>query len=641
MALSLPDRSQTTQAQQAVVVDTLHSPYARLRPVSITDVQIHDTFWSPRLEINRRDTLPYQYQQCEATGRLDNFRRVTGQYKGPFQGRYFNDSDVYKWLEAASWTLATHPTEDLAAQVNAVIEIIAAAQDKDGYLDTYFTFERVPERWTNLAEMHELYCAGHLIQAAVAHHRATGTSSLLDVAIRLANHILATFGPAGRAGACGHPEVEMALVELARTTGDQRYLQEAQFFIDQRGKHLPSMNGREYDQDHLPVREQREIVGHAVRALYLYSGVTDVYTETGEVALDTAAEALWHNFTTQKTYITGGAGARYEGEAFGESYELPNARAYTETCASIASVMWNWRLLLAKGEARFADNLENALYNGVLSGVSLDGQTYFYQNPLADNGKHRRQPWFGTACCPPNIARLFASLPGYIYTTSDEGLWTHLYVDNTAAVTLPDGQRATVQQHTNYPWDGDIELEIQLAEPATFSLFTRIPAWASGARITINGNEFNQPVEPGSYAEIHRTWQQGDSVHLSLPLNVRMVESNRHVTNNYQRVAILRGPLVYCVEQADNADIDLDQVVLAAQTTWEPVKRSDLLSGIYTLQTQALLTTSTAADAALYRPYRAAKPVYTPTTLTAIPYYIWANREPGAMRVWLPIDPYI
>lgn len=641
--MSSLSRSQAATSQKTVVVDTSRSPFARLRPLGLTDVRIHDAFWTPRLEINRTATIPFEYEQCESTGRLDNFRRIIGLYDGPFQGRYFNDSDVYKWLEAASWSLATHPDPVLEAQVNQTIELIAAAQDKDGYLDTYFTFERVTERWTNLPVLHELYCAGHLIQAAVAHHRATGSDALLNVATKLADHIVATFGPTAHSGACGHPEIEMALVELARDTGDERYLQEAQFFIEQRGHSLPSMDGRAYDQDHAPIREQHEVVGHAVRALYLYSGVTDVSAEKGEKALEQTLETLWDNFTSRKVYITGGAGARYEGEAFGADYELPNDRAYAETCAAIASVMWNWRLLLLKGEARFADMIETTLYNSVLSGVSLDGEVFFYQNPLADNGQHRRQPWFTTACCPPNIARLFASLSGYLYSTSEAGLWTHLYIASTATTTLPDGQSVTLEQKTNYPWDGEIELSLQLGSPSLFSLFLRVPAWAAGATVTINGEAFTQPVELGSYVEIHREWQSGDVVHLSLPMEIRMLVSNAHVATDYNRVAMMRGPLVYCAEQVDNPGIDLANVILPAKPVWETVDRPDLLGGVRTIQTHALLTNtgkSDEAETSLYRPYTPTKPTYTSTSLTAIPYYAWANREAGAMQVWLPIDPY-
>ncbi len=635
--------------QPAVIVDTRHSPFCRLRPLSLTDVHLNDTFWQPRREINRTVTLPSQYQRCEATGCLDNFRRAAGLSRGTFQGRVYNDSDVYKWLEAVAWTLATDPDPKLLSWANETIALIAAAQDDTGYLNTYFTFERAAERWTNLQVMHELYCAGHLIQAAVAYHRATGLRTLLDVAMRLADHIAETFGPTARPGTSGHPEIEMALVELARETGEQRYLQEAQFFIDQRGRRPSALGGlestveadlrhQEYAQDHAPVREQHAVVGHAVRALYLYAGVTGIYAETGEQALERTLEALWHNLEERKVYITGGVGARYEWEALGEDYELPNKRAYAETCAAIAHVMWNWRLLLVKGEARFTDALETALYNAVLSGVSLDGQAYFYQNPLADDGSHRRQPWFNCACCPTNIARFLASLPGYCYATSDEGLWVHLYASSTATTVLPNGQRVTVQQHTDYPWDGEIELELHLSRPTLFSLFVRIPGWVANVTVQINGEILATPVVPGSYVEIRRQWNAGDSVHLSLPMPVRLIASHPRVESNHDRVALMRGPLVYCVEQVDHPDVDIWSLVLPARTDWEVIRKPDMLGGVVVARTEALAISGNTWSGKLYQLYDDLQPEYKPVQLTAIPYYAWANREPGAMQVWLPIE---
>jgi DUF1680 family protein len=435
----------------------------------------------------------------------------------------------------------------------------------------------------------------------------------------------------------------MALVELARETGDQRYLQEAQFFIDQRGLHpgtivLSAITlGADWLLDHAPVREQHEVVGHAVCALYLYAGMTDVYAETGEQALESALETLWHNLEEQKVYITGGVGARYEGEMFGVDYELPNMRAYAETCAAIANVLWNWRLLLVKGEARFTDALETALYNGVISGVSLDGKAYFYQNPLADDGHHRRQLWFEVACCPPNLARLLASLPGYFYSTSDEGLWVHLYATNTATAVLASGQSVIVQQHTDYPWDSEIHLDMQLSESTSFSLFVRIPVWAAGATIQINGESLTRPIVPGSYVEIQRRWNSGDVVHLSFPMPIRLIVSNPRVTDNYNRVALMRGPLVYCVEQTDHPNVDIWNLVLPARTNWEVIHKPDLLGGIVVAQAEALVASDNTWSGELYRPYDGSRPEYKPVQLTAIPYYAWANREPGAMQVWLPI----
>jgi uncharacterized protein len=442
-------------AQRAHVVDTSGSPHAHLRTLPLEAVSLADDFWEPRRRINREVTLPSQYRHLEETGRLDNFRRASGKIGGEYQGIYFNDSDVYKWLEAASWTLATDPDPDLERMVDDAITEIADAQRPDGYLNTYFTFEKAAERWTDF-DLHEMYCAGHLFQAAVANFRATGSERLLDVATRFADHICDTFGPEEekRQAVDGHEEVEMALVELFRVTGEKRYLEGARYFIDARGhgllgrpygQHDPS-----YSQDHEPLRNQSEVVGHAVRAMYLYSGAADVYAETGELELMEALRRLWMNMTTRRMYVSGGLGSRYEGEAFGKDFELPNERAYAETCAAIGSVMWNWRMLGIEGDARFADLIEHALYNAVMPGISLDGQHYFYQNPLADDGTHRRQPWFGCACCPPNVARLLASLPGYFYSTSEGAVWVHLYAEGAATVELDENRTINLRQRTRY-----------------------------------------------------------------------------------------------------------------------------------------------------------------------------------------------
>lgn len=628
---------------RTVVVDTSRSPNARLRPLAIDAVTLDDAFWSPRLRVNHTVTLAAQYRQCEETGRIDNFRRAAGTIDTPFQGRYFNDSDVYKWIEAAAWTLAAGPDPALERQVDGLIVEIGAAQRPDGYLNTYFARERAAERWTDF-DLHEMYCAGHLFQAAVAHHRATGATSLLDVATRFADHICATFGPpetGKRLGADGHPEIELALVELYRETGERRYLEQAQFFLDVRGRGLlgsPYDRFRPaYHQDHQPFREQDAVVGHAVRAIYLTAGATDLAIETGEDAVVAALHRLWTDMTARKMYATGGIGARYEGEAFGDAYELPNARAYAETCAAIASVMWNWRLLLMEGEARYADVMELALYNGVLSGLSLEGDTYFYENPLTDDGTHRRQPWFGTACCPPNIARLLASLPGYVYTMASEAIWIHLYVEGTADVQLPDGRDLQIRQRTHYPWDGDVEIEV--SGEGEFSVLVRIPAWCeTGATVTINGQTVAATLVPGSYAEIRRDWQTGDVIHLSLPMPVRRIVTHPRVAENAGRVALMRGPLLYCLEAADNPGADPRDVSLSATATLTAEFQAGLLDGVVTISGEAVVASldATWGD----RLYRAVSTgVMTPpgkrATVTAIPYFAWANREPGPMAVWL------
>jgi DUF1680 family protein len=633
-----------------VVVDTSHSRYSRLRPLPLGNVRLTDAFLEPRRRLNREATLPSQYDRLEQTGRLDNFRRAAGKKDVPFRGIYFNDSDVYKWLEAAAWTLASDLDPNLERMVNVAIGEIEDAQQPDGYLNTYFTFEKASERWTDLTHKHELYCAGHLIQAAVAHHRATGSERLLNVARGFADHICDTFGPeeeGKRLGTDGHEEIEMALVELYRDTGEHKYLDQAMYFVDVRGHGLLSgktyhgthglPGGREYYQDHKPLGEMQEMVGHAVRAVYLNAGATDLYAETGDPTLLEALERLWHNMTTRRMYVSGGIGSRYEDEAFGEDYELPNARAYAETCAAIGSVMWNWRMLTIDGDARYADLLEHTLYNAALPGLSLDGQSYFYQNPLSDSGTHRRRSWFGVACCPPNVARLLASLPGYFYGVSDNGVWVHLYAEGAAEVSLDEDRTVGLRQRTQYPWDADVEIEVD--GEGDFGLMLRIPAWCEEeAAIEINGKPFDGSVSSGSYAEIRRAWRSGDKVHLSLPMPVSRVECHPYVAENAGRVALMRGPLLYCVEQVDNLGVDLRDVVLPPEANYSVRNRSDLLGGVVVLETLAeIVPPDEGWGEHLYRGVhpRADRPQGSTVKLTAIPYYAWANRDPGPMRVWL------
>jgi DUF1680 family protein len=622
----------------AVVVDTSQSPYARLRPVPLTAVTLADAFWAPRRRINREVTLPAQHRYCEETGRMDNFRRAAGKKDVPFQGRYYNDSDVYKWLEAASWTLATDTDPHVAQMAETAIAEIAAAQGADGYLNTFFAHDRAAARWTNLRDMHELYCAGHLIQAAVAYHRATGGDRLLRIARRLADHICDLFGPpqeAKRPGTPGHEEIEMALVELARETGASKYREQAQFFLDMRGRGL--IGGEVYHQDREPFRELERMAGHAVRALYLNAGATDLYAETGEPALRDALDRLWHNMTTRQMYVSGGVGSRYAGEAFGQDFELPNERAYAETCAAIASVMWNWRMLALEGDARYTDVLETTLYNGFLAGLSLDGESYFYQNPLADDGTHRRQPWFDCACCPPNVARLLASLPGYFYSLSDEGLWVHLYAEGMAHVSFPDGRTVGLAQRTRYPWDGEVSISVE--GEGSFSLLLRLPAWCEEeVALDVNGRPFTGQLRPGSYVQLHRAWRTGDVVRLDLPMPVRRVRCHPHVAGNAGRVALMRGPILYCLEQADNPGLDLRDVLVPADARFSTTFRPDLLGGVVVLRSQAqVVPPHEAWKDHLYRTTSAGpgEPQRRSVELTAIPYYAWANREPGPMRVWL------
>jgi DUF1680 family protein len=626
---------------QAILVDTIHSPYARLCPVPLSAVHMEEGFWARWMVKNREATLPSQYRLLESTGRLSNFRRAAGHPEIPFQGYYYNDSDVYKWLEGASWALLGEPDARLKEMVDSVIDLIAAAQSEDGYLDTYFTHERESLRWTNVKDLHELYCAGHLIQAAIAHHRVTGEEKLFAIAQRLADHIWRTFGPQGRRMPSGHPEIEIALVELYRETGEERYLELAQRFLDARGHGL--IGGGEYLIDRTPFRDLQRLEGHAVRALYLCSGATDIYLETGEESLRSALERLWNNMTQGQVYVTGGIGSRFEGEAFGGEYELPNQRAYAETCAGIANVLWNWRMLHIQGEPRYADLLEVALYNAALAGISQEGTSYFYVNPLSDEGLQRRQDWYECACCPPNLARVLATIPAYLYSTSSEGFWIHQYASNQATLHLPDGDSVTLKQRTNYPWDGEVEIEIVEARgKGETSLFLRIPGWLQGGEIglslSINREGVSQPLTPGSYVEVRRDWQAGDVLRLSLPMPVTFVESHPYVAENAGRLAVLRGPLLYSVEAIDNPDVDLRDVTLLPNQEPEVVFSPELLSGLCVLKLPAeVQPLSSEWKGKLYRPYphqdRSSTP--HPYNLTAIPYFAWANRAPGQMRVWI------
>jgi len=613
------------------VADTTNSPYAKLHPVPIENVHLEDLFWAPRISTLREKTLPSQHRILEETGRLFNFRRASGKEKGEFRGLYFNDSDVYKWIEAAAFTLATGRNDELHKLTKQTISEIISAQDDDGYLNTYFTFEKKEKRWTDLQNMHELYCAGHLIQAAIAYYRATGERELLDAACRFANHIDEIFGPGKRDGTPGCPEIEMALVELYRLTGERRYLELSKFFIDNRGKGL--IGGSKYHIDHKPFRELKEIVGHAVRSVYLNCGAADLYMEIGDEKLLEALLRLWRSMTERKMYVTGGIGARHAEESFGNDYELPNVTAYAETCAAIANIMWNWRMLLITGEARFADVMELALYNGALAGISLDGEKYFYVNPLADRGTHRRQHWFRCACCPPNIARLLASIPGYIYSVSSEGVWLHLYTQSKVSLNL-NGISVDLIQRTRYPWDGDIKIYVQPEIECSFGIFLRIPGWSKKPKILVNGQPINQPIKAGSYLEIRCLWKHGDVIHLVLPMPIERIVCHPYVMENQDRVALRRGPLIYCVEQVDNPDFDVWNLILPSDSMMEARWEPNLLNGVVVISGEAYAADIDANDQ-LYWTEICSSVKMRRVRFTAIPYFAWANREQGPMTVWI------
>jgi DUF1680 family protein len=639
----------------------------KFEPVALRKVSIEGGFWGPRQATNRYITLPIEYQQCKTTGRIDAWRLVwkPGQPNPP---HHFWDSDVAKWIEAAAYTLGSgadlHPgaaaDSQLETIVDEVIDLIAAAQQGDGYLNTHFTVVEPQNRWKNLRDMHELYCAGHLIEAAVAYCEATGKHKFLDVMCRYTDHIGSIFGPdeGQKRGYPGHPELELALVKLYRATGEGRYLQLAQFFVDERGQKPYYFDleaqargeqarpwwGKDYGyfQAHLPLREQQTAEGHAVRAMYLFSGAADVAGETGDETLLAACRRLWANVAGRRMYITGGLGSSEVGERFTMDYDLPNETAYTETCAAIGLVFWAHRMLHLDGQGAYADAMERALYNGVLSGVSLDGKRFFYANPLvvyppayAFRSKGvttpTRQEWFDCACCPPNIARLLASLGQYVYSQNAEEAYVHLYVQSSAELKV-SGQRVTLKQETDYPWGERVHLLVESQSPLEFTLALRIPGWCREAAVAVNGASLNvSSVSTKGYARIRRLWQPGDHVTLQLPMPVEIVETHPRVRMNVGRVALQRGPLVYCLEEVDNGP-DLADIAVRRDTPFDAKMASDLLGGVTILIGVGERRAVQSWGEDLYR--AEASPV-EPWPIVAVPYYAWCNRKPGEMSVWL------
>ena len=630
--------------QSQFAVDFSHSRHVALKPAPVGAVRLGGDFWGPRLQRIAEVTLPSQFALLESTGRLDNFRRVFGARDAsvvPYTGLFFNDSDLYKWLEAASWAQINGRIAALDALVEQGIDLIEKAQGDDGYINTYFSCERAQERWSNLRDLHELYCGGHLIQAAVAHHRATGSTRLLDIARRFADLVCATFGPADqgkKAEIDGHEEIEMALIELARETGDNRYLEQARFFIEARG-HNTLTGGRwgpDYFQDDQPFREMKTLHGHAVRALYMACGITDLAVEDGDASLLALLETQWQHLVSRQMYITGGFGSRHDGEALGKDFELPNARAYTETCAAIGSMMWGHRLLAATGKACYADLIEWTLFNGMLPGWGLDGQKYFYVNPLEDDGTHHRQPWYECSCCPPNVARTLAELSGYVFSTREDEIWINLYLDCDADIPLGD-HSVRLTQRTRYPWDGRIELSV--GSSGSFALALRIPAWceASAVVLTINGEPVAVEVTAGEYAKIDRQWSAGDTLMLTLPMAVRLWESHPHLFENAGRVALSRGPILYCVEGLDHHEATLADLRLDIAQPLQAEFQADFLGGVVVLTGKGEASNA-AADWAerLYRPLTGIASLPTKeTTVRAVPYFAWQNRKPSSMAVWL------
>ena len=618
----------------------MYFPYARWRMLPLEATVLTDGFWSQRQSINRRITLQHGYQMLEKAGNFHNFRVAAGLADGHYRGPVFLDSDVYKWLEAVAYELHVHPNVELQQQADEVIALIEAAQQSDGYLNTHYQVVEHGQRWIDLDFGHELYCAGHLFQAATAHHRATRSTQLLDIATRFADLLCNTFGPDKRQGACGHPEVETALVDLYRVTHRSAYLDLAKFFIDQRGKGvMRGMNWMkaEYHQDRVPVRQASEIEGHAVRAMYLNMGVTDLYLETGEEALLAAMKRQWQDMVSGKLLLTGGVGSRYEGESFGAPYELPADRCYCETCAAIGSLMWNWRMLLATGEGRFADLMERQLYNGILSGLAFDGWNFFYMNPLLSQGDYGRQPWQIVACCPPNIMRLLASLTQYLATQDNAGVQIHLYNTATIRAEPSIGRPIALNMQTDYPWQGRVQIGIQGADGSTWQLRLRVPEWCSQVIATINGQPIDIPRVEAGYLVVERAWQLGDVISLQLPMEAMLVEAHPRVDAVRGSLAIQRGPVMYCLEGVDHPGLNLMDIRLDETAPLRADWREDILpGGLMVIKATGQVADSADWQQRLYRRFSDDGVLRQSIPLIAVPYYAWANRGANAMRVWIP-----
>lgn len=627
----MPMRILSSVVLMLVASTAVADEHVSMSPVNFSDVTIRSDFWSPRQETNRRVSIPHNLDTCEETSRIDNFRHASGATpRGDFRGHIFHDSDVYKVLEGVAYSLHTHPDPEMKARLDNIIDLIAGSQQEDGYLNTWFTVAKPDDRWKNLGHDHELYCAGHMFEAAVAHYYATDDRKFLDVACRLADYIDSVFGEGKRHGIAGHPEIELALVKLWRATGEERYLNLSRFFVEEHGndRHRKLFGG--YAQDHLPVREQTEPVGHAVRFLYFYSGVADLAAIGGDEGYVKTMDRLWDYIVTKKMYVTGGVGVQGHGEGFANAYYLPNYEAYCETCASIGMVFWNHRLALLHGDAKYADLVERLLYNGTLSGVSLDGSKFFYVNPLASRGNHHRQPWYGCACCPTNVVRFVASLGQYPYATigDGDGICVLQYVGGEANIQLESGD-VRVTQETNYPWDGDVKIAVAPQRAAEFTMRIRIPAWCENATLSVNDEPVEITPEKG-FVSIRRTWTPGDSICVDLPMQVRRTPADPNVQSQAGRMAVMRGPVVYCLEDVDNP-CPVDQIAIPANATFETDCRDDLLGGVTVLTTQGTRRGIVETDEGL-------GVVQDDVDLTMIPYYAWDNREPGNMAVWIPTD---
>lgn len=631
----------------SAITASFAQPKRQFEPVNFSQVTITDQFWKPTLDKVATTTLQACIYQTEVkTPRIRNFEKVARGKNEKHEGIFYDDSDVFKALEAIAYSLKNHPNPEMEKKADEWIDKIAAAQLPDGYINTYYSLGRLDERWSDMS-MHEDYNGGHLIEAAVAYYQATGKRKLLDVAIKFADHFDSQFGPGKKHWVTGHQELELALVKLYTTTKDKKYLDLSFWLLEERGhkyaKGYTWTDWRDtaYAQDVVPVREQKEITGHAVRAMYMYTGAADVAALTGDQGYMDAMKTVWEDVVYRNLYVTGGIGASGSNEGFGTDYDLPNEQAYCETCASVGMVFWNQRMNLLTGDSKFIDVLERSLYNGARDGLSLSGDRFFYGNPLASDGRHSRREWFGTACCPANIARLVSSLGDYIYGYSDKGIWVNLFIGSNTTAKIGKAE-VPINMETNYPWDGNIKLTVQPKTKTKFAMHLRIPGWAQGEAVpgdlfvfedksktdftvSLNGKPVVYKLENG-YAIIERDWKKGDVIELNLPMDVKRIVSRPEVKQDVERVAIQRGPLVYCVEGADNNN-QAWNLILPENTAFKTSFQKDLLEGVTTIQ----------FDAPTIQISNNGQSVKTEVRkVTAIPYYAWANRGQNQMQVWLP-----
>ena len=649
LANALPEGAAPDSWQGKGVLDLSRSKHAKLRQVPVSAVQMTG-FWAARRTTNVASSLPSMRAELLEHGRVDNFLRLQGKSDAPQRGPVYSDSDMYKWTEAVAFTLQTATPQAsnnaaLRTSTDALIRDMIAVQEPDGYLNTYYVADKKAQRMQQHTQEvgHELYCMGHFLQGAIAYYRATGDRTMLDAGVRFVDHfLLPNYGPGPKQTpiVAGHPEIEMALVELYRTTQNPKYLELAGYILQGDTRWSIKPQSVTYMFCGVPFTSRTKLEGHAVRAMYACCGATDYYLETGDPAYWKTLNTLWSDLSAHQMYVTGGVGARAEGEAFGDAYELPNARAYGESCAAIGNMMWNARMLAASGEARFADVMERALYNGINSGMSLDGTLYCYRNPLAfepSTGDVIRNAWYDTTCCPPNIERTFAALPGYVYSTSHEGLYVHLYDAGEMSWHLEDGTGLRVTQATSYPWNGDVQLTVSPAQPKEFTMFLRIPAWSETNHVRVNGEAITGAT-PGEYLAIRRRWSAGDRIELAMDMTPRVLHANPAVAEDVGKVVLQRGPIVFCME-------DLDQTIHARQknlgdfvahTTGETKVHYDaaLLGGVTVLEHPGSLAPEP-QPASLYGAAAPETQPGQPVMLTLIPYYAWANRSSTAMQVWI------